>query len=310
MGIEFIGTKTDEPLINHEFVSLSFDELLRGAEGFLVEMGLSDATLDFVYRAGELVVGSGRVPLRVAAGSDTYVIKSYDKYDPKLEKEIIKTIEGEIGPGLIFLGKHMYAEEYIDPEEYDSLEEIANSRSIGEFDDVIVEGAKVYAELARMLINYDHRHWLDEFHKRDDGKIVVTDFGTSHFFYTEEDEITGEELLAFRKKISSCYSKGDLFGLEQVNTSFELASSRLQFSKYLRYFRDAEKENFCMAELCDMVKSRSEDHDPVLMANIVDVMVKAQAGIRQYFSCRFGDERHARIYEGVFFNAFLDAYFQ
>ena len=158
---------------------LELDSLLATAEAQLTEMHIYDAAVDLIRtQEGHILWGSGRVPLVIQSAHQRFVLKPYDVYNPTEEKRILKVVQGKLAPIVLYFGNGFYAEELIDLEKAKTLESIADS---GDLRHAVIKGAEIYSELARLGINYNHRHWLDEFHLVGDN-VRITDFGTSTFF--------------------------------------------------------------------------------------------------------------------------------
>jgi hypothetical protein len=163
-----------------------------------------DVSYDFVRsRDGLIKRGSRRIPILVEAGGKRFVIKEYDfkVKDPeaieeqtKREKEILSRVNGRIAPRVLHFGSLSiaYAEEYVDHNEFWDLNSVllkkieqkkqrsgrAYAREVKE---AVTDAAYMMAFLARLRINYDHHHFLDEFHVGDSRKMI-TDFGSSSLF--------------------------------------------------------------------------------------------------------------------------------
>ena len=158
---------------------VELSSLLTTAEAQLKEMGVSKANIDLIRGAdGRTRWGAGRIPLVVETCKGRFVIKPYDLYNPEREKLVLEAVQGRLAPAVLYFGDKFYAEELINPKEAKTLEQIADS---GNLDYAITKGAEAHANLAALNINYNHGHWLDEFHLI--GNVVkITDFGTSAFF--------------------------------------------------------------------------------------------------------------------------------
>ena len=108
------------------------------------------------------------------------------------EKSIITCLQGELTPAAVFMGNNFYAERYVNPQEFTSLESLADK---GQFHKSLEHGANIYAELANKRIRHDHNRWLDEFHVSGT-KYQITDTGRIHFFRTKGQDREFDTYLA------------------------------------------------------------------------------------------------------------------
>ena len=186
------------------------------AKAYLLERGEECATVHLLRSPvdNRIVRGGTRIPLKVETKKGAYIIKTYDDTDSELEREVLQTVSGKIGPQVLHFGQQFYSEELIDSSQYTNLLDRAWATGAfcpekrkelweycygGKSDDqeqrkklmctmveavkpLLLEGARMHAELAKLKVNYNHNHWLDEFHVANDGKPMITDFGTSYLF--------------------------------------------------------------------------------------------------------------------------------
>lgn len=170
-------------------------ELLRDVEEYLTTKKFDGpAHIDFIRKSsGNIAHGSTRVPLVVDIGGEKAVVKRYDNYDSAREQRVLRLVGGVCAPEVFHFGRDFYAEEFIDPKQSQSLDTLLTA---GEMKRAVKIGGSMHARLARLGVNYDHNHWLDEFLLYG-GRRVILDFGTSRLYSPAEET---NERMAFLKK--------------------------------------------------------------------------------------------------------------
>ncbi|MFH2020778.1 MAG: hypothetical protein ABIJ34_05150 [archaeon] len=168
-------------------------ESIRGfIERSLDAMSISEAKVDFLRNhMGVPIYGGERLPVIVDSPNIRFVLKKYDKDNPKSEIEVLERVSGVIAPRVYHYGDDFYAETLI-PISHESLDKLALSTKAerrGKFnlslDEAIKIGAQAHARLATLGVGYNHDHWFDEFHysSTKNPELLITDFGTSSVFY-------------------------------------------------------------------------------------------------------------------------------
>ncbi len=222
------------------------------AEKSLKDMGIRTAKVDIIKNAdGNICWGYTRIPLLIKTGKeDPFVIKPYDCYNPQTEQKILKIVGGVIAPEIKYFGEDFYAEALIDHKKAKTLESIAD-KDYKNLIDVVRIGAKMHAILASMGINYSYNHWLDEFHRYNDDKLLITDFGTSFFFKTEKYSESMIEKLEYIKKN----------GVEN-------------FFKYYKPIRCFNPEHPKYSEIrSKLVSLTSEPSEMICLLNVIDYVL-------------------------------------
>ncbi|MFH1174543.1 MAG: hypothetical protein V1725_05375 [archaeon] len=208
-----LNISTNEFRINHPNSAY-----FRKAKNYLEEKGEKDATISLMRSKDthEIIRGSTRIPLLVKTKDNTYVIKMYDEYDPRREKDVLAVVSGKIAPRVLHQGQEFFSEDYFDHSAYPSLlaellktepfslqfhkdlwqaqfgfpsDREKAERMTGMVTEAFIPfvriGARMHADLAKLDVIYDHNHWLDEFRQGKNGG-VITDFGTSRFFFQKD----------------------------------------------------------------------------------------------------------------------------
>lgn len=287
MPIDFLFSDDEVENVNRErlpytnTVTLA-SQLKKDTQRRLKEAGIGDCRVDFLRKRGYVLWGSGRLPLVVEKDGKKQVLKQYDDYDKEREKCVLQVVSGVIAPVVDHFRSDFYIEELIDPERSFSLMDVANEGSI----EVAAEvGAEMHAILARFRIDYAHNHWLDEFHRLD-GRNLITDFGTSHFFYdTKNDHSLDRDLKIIEKEGSEALVNGR--GGHSIIPCFD--------SRQPKYNRTAEQ-------------ILSLSNDPVILVNLLYVLGGAAAGIKYYLERRHGFSRDAWGWTMELFPDFVTAF--
>ena len=257
MAIELLFSKQDiyewtQPTKKDSFHPSHLWSKVNLVKKHLKEMGIETAKVDIIENVdGDICCGSTRMPLLIKTGKeDPFVIKPYDCYNPQTEQKILKIVGGVIAPEIKYFGEDFYAEALIDHKKAKTLESIAD-KDYKNLIDVVRIGAKMHAILASMGINYSYNHWLDEFHRYNDDKLLITDFGTSFFFKTEKYSESMIEKLEYIKKN----------GVEN-------------FFKYYKPIRCFNPEHPKYSEIrSKLVSLTSEPSEMICLLNVIDYVL-------------------------------------
>lgn len=161
---------------------------------------------------GEIARGSTRIPLKVTTERGVFVVKAYDEYDPDLERRVLAAVSGKVAPKIIHFGDELYAEEFVSGNSL--LHSVfGKNNSTREMQDMVETCAVIYAELAQLGVHYHHCHCVDEFRIGKNGKILVTDFGTSHFFY-DDTWFSEQGVATIDAKIITALNERDLISFD------------------------------------------------------------------------------------------------
>lgn len=321
-------------------------EYFNKAKEYLVEKGEKNAQVFFLRdpETKEIERGSTRIPLKVKTKESTYIIKPYDSNDSELEKEVLKTVSGKIGPKVLHLGEKFYSEELIKSSEYTSLhthaletgaftpekrleiwdhmfgkkhaEIEARNKLVKNMAEAVkpicMQGAEIHAELAKLGVIYDHNHWLDEFLVAENRNSVVIDFGTSHFFSNPEEikeKLPG--LKAEERKLAQYYDE------EAANRSDALSDRINRMEGYMfRHEHIKTKGSDMMFKHKDLnnhaKQALKDNHENInLLTNLYKVMFSAYEGMKNFFYfAGVGSGKDYMIHiETAFESRFLNHYF-
>lgn len=149
----------------------------------LLGTSVSHIVVDFIRKNGRIVCGSTRFPLLVKCSDGSkFVVKPYAGYNPiEVERNVLTTVSGRIHPMIKNYSIGYYAEEYLPSDTSYSLESRLFTDATSSSKEVIERSAYAYAFLARLGINYNDRHFLDEIHVSGEN-IIMTDFGNARPF--------------------------------------------------------------------------------------------------------------------------------
>src|SRR3989344_387459 len=295
------------------------------AKAYLLEKAEHDATI-YLLRSpvdDHIIRGSTRIPLKVKTKEETYIIKTYDDYDSELEKQVLVAVSGKIGPRVLHLGQDFYSEEMVDFSRYTNLD--AMCFATGAFNQekrkelwnytfgsktmnmqtrdslmnemveatkpILLKGAKMHAELAKLGVVYNHNHWLDEFHIAEGDKPFITDFGTSHLFLdpTQVDE----ELPGVSKKYEEAQQEYLRGKREKILKEWETLSYKRNRMKQYQQMHNlikssrtgifSQSANKTLGKQEKEIESALEDNLP-LAANLRLAESTAQGGINKFFA--------------------------
>jgi hypothetical protein len=227
----------------------------------LKKMGIKDAEVYLLRKRGDNICwGSYRMPLRIVTKDSEFVIKPYESpsTDGGREKKVLRQVSGKLAPKVLRFGTDFYAEELIDHDRFQTLEDIADAGYVSR---AVKLGAQAHADLARLSISYAHGHWFDEFHV-DGEQIRVTDFGEATFF------ARGERVL---RNWSKELSRLDEFGPKG----------------YIREFKPIESFDETRPEYestTAAITALTNEH--VKLLNLLRVLQCAAEGIMTYFESR------------------------
>ncbi len=181
MAIRFSGellNSQDLVYYQQEFgTDVSFvQKIVQDAEKLLAAIGIDDADVSLITDAtGQVKFGSTRVPILVTLSDGThYVIKRYDVSDPAQERESLKMLQGICVGRVLLFAQEFFIEEYIDPKEYVSLEELAD---LGEQQAAFQRLGEVMAVLVSLGVVDNHSHLMDEVFINNAGLVRITDVG-------------------------------------------------------------------------------------------------------------------------------------
>ena len=272
---------------------------------FLSEMDIVDAKISLIRREDcRFLRGSYRIPLLVETDDNRFIIKDYDGYDYLREIAILEKVSGVIAPKVLHFGTDMYAEKYLDSEQFSSLNKLADARDPNseELGSIIYIGVWMHAELAKLKINYHHNHWMDEFfittNPLEDQERKIVDFGKSFFFFSEED--------------MSCLISGGLPSsangdyidiMVAINRCARIKSNIINgSSKYLGQFLvDNEGKDEQIKALLGM--------QPLQAANVLYVLEFLEDGLKTYFRTTGNDPSNTiTLLKPKYTQTFFDCY--
>lgn len=146
------------------------------AEKLLATIGITDAEMSLITDiTGQVKFGSTRIPILVTLPDGThYVIKRYDVRDPVRERESLNMLQGICVGRVLLFAEEFFIEEYIDPKEYVSLEELAD---LGQQEAAFQRLGEVAAVLASLGVVDNHSHLMDEVFINNAGLVRITDVG-------------------------------------------------------------------------------------------------------------------------------------
>ena len=167
---------------------------IRHIESLLGAVGIAQAEVSFLPSKNQKrklpTHGSTRIPLLIKTPSASYVLKRYD--DSILggkERLISERLEGQISPKVLVHGKTLIVEEYLDPDQWPSLEMIEK----GSQKKRRKLQSKLFAQLALERIHYDHEHFYDEIRlNTTTNEVRVIDLGTVEPFYEVNKYYSGK----------------------------------------------------------------------------------------------------------------------
>jgi len=297
------------------------DDYFTRAEKLLIQTRLSFGTeVDYIRRKdGYFVRGGTRIPLLIKQDERRYVLKSYDEYDTERERKILQVVEGKIAPKVLVFGDTEYIEEYVDHEEFPSLESLMHTSNWGE---VIAHAGRIHGLLAILGIDYNHNHTLDEFRISNQGEYRVIDFGTSRFFYDVEffdpEAFAEAEERAKKalKEFNQAYRESRSEGFSKVKDRYTIATGewmrRHDAIIRLQRVQEEKQKDFFRTERGDLL-ARVEDLDPITLTNLIKAVDFGEAAIKNFFERRIRTQFASgwdslRPYQGKFREAFLGTY--
>lgn len=270
-------------LIMHDYglAEVSSKSIKEDSERRLAEAGIQACSVDLVRKPGNVICwGSTRLPLKVETNGQIRVLKPYDDYDKEREKCVLQVVSGIIAPLVFRFGSDFYLEEMLDHSKGYSLMQLANR---GEVERAVEIGAGMHARLARLHIDYDHNHWLDEFHVQDDRELI-TDFGTSHYF-CDVQQMSNYAKLVF-ERIREGRSE------ELLNSDGFIPCFNERHPQY-------EKTAMLMLNL---------NSDPGTLTNLFFVISGATRGIKRYLESKHGFSCDAWTWTMELFPDFVAAF--
>ncbi len=172
-------------------------KIIQDAERLLAAIGITDAEMSLITDVtGQFKFGSTRIPILVTLPDGIrYVIKRYDASDPVRERESLSALQGIcVGRVLLFADEY-FIEEFIDPKEYVSLEELAQ---FGKEQAALQRLGEVAAVLARLGLVDSHSHLMDEVCINNAGLVRITDVGHVERQAVEDGRLVLTEVEKYR----------------------------------------------------------------------------------------------------------------
>lgn len=324
---------------------------LKRARQYLLEKGETSAIVSFLRhpKTGRIARGGTRIPLKVRTKNGEYVIKPYDDYDSGLEKEVLKVVSGRMAPQVLHFGNDFYSEELVDRTRYSNLYDMAMAtgaftmekrqeihdyyfagpalraamgqnrlaHAVEAVRPILLKGAEIHAELAKLGVIYDHNHWLDEFNIKYGGAPVVTDFGTSLLFM-QPGAVAAElpNLVAEKKRLENdihpAYSDEMCRRLGRVSAKVAI------MEKFVEIYGKAEARIGYLLERCNGILAAHTVHElaglksnPALYANLAYARDSSYDGIERFFETCAGGSGidYGRFVYNDFESAFFNRYF-
>ncbi len=258
-------------------------ELTSTIERVFREMRLGEnAHFQFLKRGEYVLAGSERLPILVTTQTQQFVVKPYDHNDPALEREVLRQVSGILAPYVYHFGSCSLAEEYLAPETFKSLDTVIRGSILApiqkreqlesylqqgtQFRKAIQLAAYAFAQMARIGVNYNHNHFLDEInYSETEDRISITDWGTSVFFFREEHNESENEK-AFSEKCRRLKDEG--------------------VEKYLQGYRNPisiyfDKEQPLYDDTIDAIRRLPQD--PLRLTNILEMLGTCAKAIERYF---------------------------
>ncbi|MEK6809506.1 MAG: hypothetical protein AABY40_02430 [Nanoarchaeota archaeon] len=298
-------------------------EYFRRAKAYLQEKGEDKATV-FLLRSPidhRILHGSTRIPLKVETKEGVYIIKPYDDYDSELEKKVLQAVSGKIGPQVLHLGQDFYSEELINFSRYTNLwdkcfatgafsqekrkelweywfrgkgidlkrKDKLMNEMVEAAKPMLLEGARMHAELAKLGVIYDHNHWLDEFHIANDSKPMITDFGTSYLFlnpFKIEEELpkVSREYEEAKEKFYQGYTE-----LREDGVNLAVKEQRMKSHQQTYQIVQDRSRTPISESTIQRLGSRAKEvlsalkFNPGLTTNLLLAEESAQEGIERFF---------------------------
>ncbi len=309
-----------------DWTSIS-DRYFISVENLLHSIGIRQAEADFLRdQDGKIVRGSTRTPLLIRTPQERFIIKPYDNYNPARERSILEVVSGKMAPAVKSFGSEVYAEEYIDSKETPSLFE--RSRGLEDrcstMEQVVLDCAAIYANLARLGVNYNHNHCITEFRVSKDGRQVVTDFGTSIFFY-DEGWFDEKHIGNSQKKFDAILAEREAIPYKGNEETYDKVQLRLGFQcedlqlrrRLVRHLEELTKTtpaNFLETER--LGEKSLTDVSPYTLVNLKLIIDSAHDALHNFFEHRPEGAKRGRVsgwdllapYKPAFNQTFLDTY--
>lgn len=276
MTIEVLFSEKDIEAINEDRERLGFsrfniDKLLSNTKKNLEEIRINKAKINLIKRSdGKICWGSERIPIKVMTEKENFVIKNYDVYDAERERNLLMLVQGKIAPKIIYFGESFYAEEFVDHERSISLDVLADS---GNLNIALKKGAEMHAELAKLSIDYNHNHWLDEFHTNDERNLII-DFGTSIKFFKKGENKN------FDKKV-------DYLEKNNIEDYFEYYGPIPCLKSYClncHFYNYPESKRVDEKSIQNKINALSQDE--VTLVNLMGLLQTATIGIKKYIESK------------------------
>ncbi len=222
-------------------------------EAWLDKIGVRNAVVDNLRHNGKVVFGQSRVPYIVCSDSDVFIMKECayrlaPNFNSKHEPEILRYLDGEFTPEILEANTEFIAERFVKGQV--PLCELIDEENL------VREGARITAELAKHGINYHHEKWHDDFALLPDGRQIVTDFGSARWFSRPQD------------------MAHDIGALEQVETPYNFLVISGQFFPLLVPGDNQHDET--------LEKVTSLSDDPATLLNLFSVLKYSFEGIHTY----------------------------
>jgi hypothetical protein len=214
---------------------------------------------------GKVIEGDTRVPVLVTPKTgDPFIVKGYggfeSTYRSEEERAVLLRVQGDLAPKVIFFGRGAYAEEYLHPEQYTTLEKMADNAKKKDMSLIAFKGGEGFGLMASKGVYLGHNHWLDEFHLDNSSLAIrITDFGTATRLEHKLDSLvtdTSREYL-----------------VEDGDTGF----LHYKMSPFGNYPSEGEK-------VTSLLRSLS-NQDDIFLLNL-SIFASAMKGLKYYFEYR------------------------